>query len=103
MSGGDTVALAASVDLGYCAHAEGGADVDVPDEGGAPNVVPVSLVGGQLLEAAGLDEVHEFGDGKLAGPKGKTNIVRTIDITIDLLCIYIDNGYFWRKEFRENL
>lgn len=72
VGGGDSVALAASVDLGYGAHSQGGADVDVPHEGGAPDVVPVGLVGGQLLEAAGLDEVHEFGDGQLTRPGGKT-------------------------------
>ena len=57
-----------SVDLGDCVDTDGGSDVDVSGDGGAPHEVPVLVVGGQLFADGGLDDVHPFGQLDLSGP-----------------------------------
>ena len=58
-----------SVDLGDGADADGGPDVNVPGNGGAPGEVPVLVVGGELLSHVRLDEVHPLGELHLARPE----------------------------------
>ena len=43
-------------------------------EGGAPGVVPVGVVGGQLLGGRGLDNINPFGQLHLAGPGIKDKV-----------------------------
>lgn len=58
---GDTVAFASTENFGYGAYSDWRSDVDVSDERSTSYVVPVGIVGSQLLEATGLYEVDEFG------------------------------------------
>jgi len=43
----------------------------VPGEGGAPGVVPVGIVRGQLLGGRGLHNINPFWELHLAGPDEK--------------------------------
>ena len=56
-----------SIDLGDGLHSDGCPDVDVSGDGGASGVVPVLVVGSQLLGHVGLDNVGPFGQLDLAG------------------------------------
>lgn len=71
VGGVDTVALAATVDLGDRTNASRGSVVQVAQDRGAPDVEPVWVVGRQLLELGGLDDVHGVGHLKLAGSAGE--------------------------------
>ena len=55
-----------SVDLADGGDPDGGPDVDVPGDGGAPCEVPVIVVGRQLLAHVRLDNVHPLGQLHLA-------------------------------------
>ena len=57
-----------SKDLGDRVDSNGGADVDVPGDGGAAGEVPVLVVGRKLLGHVRLDNVHPLGELDLAGP-----------------------------------
>lgn len=67
MRRGDTVALAAAVHLGDGSHTDRRAVVQMAENGRASHVEPVRIVGRQLLELGGLDDVHGVRDLELAG------------------------------------
>lgn len=65
---GDTVAFAATKDLGDGLDSDGGADVDVAEDGGASHVEPIRVIGSKLLEAGSLHQVHVFWNLDFASP-----------------------------------
>ncbi len=67
MAGSGAVVLTHAVDLADGVDADGSADVDVTGDGGTTGVVPVGVVGGELLGHVGLDQVNPFGQLDLAG------------------------------------
>lgn len=66
--GVDTVALASAVDLGDRTDSSGTAVVQMAQDRGATHIEPVGIVGRQLLEFGGLDDVHLVGHLQLASP-----------------------------------
>lgn len=69
VAGVGAVAFATTENFRHRTDANRAADVDVTNQGGTTDVVPVRVVRSQLLEARRLDDVHPFGDTHLAGSK----------------------------------
>jgi hypothetical protein len=61
-----------SVDLADGGHSDRRPDVDVPGHRRAPRVVPVLVVGSQLLHGRGLDDIDPLGKLHLARPESET-------------------------------
>lgn len=72
MWGCDSITFATTKDFGDSLYSNRGADVDVTEDGGTPDVEPVRVVGSQLLETTGLHQIHVFWHLDLARP-GKMN------------------------------
>ena len=69
VAGHQTVVGATSVDLADGRDSDGRPDVDVTGQGSAPGVIPVLVVGSELLRRASLHNVHPLGELHLAAPK----------------------------------
>lgn len=72
------VTLPGSKNLCNGAYAHRGADVDMPDDGGASHVIPVRIVGGKFLRTRSLDNICPFWQTEFASPETTLTVTKFI-------------------------